>query len=802
MPIFRRWWLALAVPVLWGPVLWGQTTATITGRITAPGGGAVEAAQVTLEHALTGFRQEVTSSAAGEFQIGNLPFQEYVLQVAKPGFASVRRAVPLRSNVPVEITIPLVLSSMEERISVSAYETAELVDPQATGTHMALSATTIQRMPVSIGNRGLEAVLLSFPGFAQNANGAIHPRGAHNQMTYVVDGLPISDQLTGAFASSLDASIVQSLELFTGNIPAEYGNKVSGVVNIITRSGVGSGRRFTGSTRTSAAIFDTLSNLTEMGGERGKWGYFASFFTLKSHRYLDQVSRDNLRNGGNSERGYGRLDYQLSSRDVLRFHLMGGRSSFELANLRSQQAAGQKQRQELRDASFWMGWVHTLNARTTVDSTAAYRTTISQLFPSAGDTPVTAAQARHLSTLTVSNHVNAIAGRHMLRGGVDFQHFPVSENFTFGITDPAFNDPAGEGYRPTLLPHDLSRGGRLFAFSKKAAGKLTSGFLQDHVKYGRLVLSAGLRYDDYRFLVQGRQLQPRVGVAYHLPRTGTVLRASYNRTYQTPPNENLLLSNSVEASRLTPASVRTALGQAFAPIRPERQNVYEAGVQQSVGGRVSVNASFYHKDARDQQDNDNFLNTGIIFPVTLRAIRVNGAELRLAVPPVRGLSGSLSLTHARAVSTPPFTGGLFLSEGAVDLLTSGPFVIDHDQKLGAQGNVLFTSRRHVWLSGAVRYDSGLVANPSDPAQVAGDPDYADLLDFVNLASTPARVRPRTIVDVAAGYERVVEGRRRWEVQFQVANLGNRAALYNFQSVFVGTRLAPPRTAGLKLLWYW
>lgn len=798
MYIACRWWIALLAV----PVLWGQTTAAIGGRVTAPGGGVVEGAKITLENALTGFRQEAMSSAAGEFQIGNLPFQEYVLQVAKPGFAPARQAVSVRSNVPVEITIPLVLSGVAERISVSAYETAELVDPESTGTHMALSTTAMQRMPVAIGNRGLEAVLLSFPGFAQNANGAIHPRGAHNQMTYVVDGLPISDQLTGAFASSLDASIVQSLEVFTGNIPAEYGAKVSGVVNIITRSGLGSGRRFTGSTQASAASFDTLSNLTEMGGERGKWGYFASFSTLKSHRYLDQVSRDNLRNGGNSERGYARVDYQVSSRDVLRFHLMGGRSSLELANLRSQQAAGQKQRQLLRDASFWMGWVHTLNARTTIDSTAAYRTTISQLFPSAGDTPVTAAQARHLSTLTVSNHVNAVVGRHVLRGGLDFQHFPVSENFTFGVTDPAFNDPAGEGYRPTLLPHDLSRGGRLFEFSKKAAGNLTSLFLQDSIKYGRFVFAPGVRYDDYRFLVNGRQLQPRVGVAYHLPRTGTVLRASYNRTYQTPPNENLLLSNSVEASRLTPASVRTALGQAFAPIRPERQNVYEAGVQQSVAGRMSLNASVYHKDAQGQQDNDNFLNTGIIFPVTLKAIRVNGAEVRLAVPPVKGLSGSLSLTHARAVSTPPFTGGLFLSQGAVDLLTAGPFVIDHDQKLGAQGNVLFTTRRHVWLSGAVRYDSGLVANPSDPAQVAADPDFADLLDFVNLGSSPARVRPRTIVDVATGYERVVEGRRRWEVQVQLTNLSNRTALYNFQSVFVGTRVAPPRMAGVKLRWYW
>ena len=77
--------------------------------------------------------------------------------------------------------------------------------------------TRIEQLPVAVSSRGLEAVLVSFPGFAQNANGAIHPRGAHNQMTFVVDGLTISDQLTGAFANSLGVGVVQTVELVTGN---------------------------------------------------------------------------------------------------------------------------------------------------------------------------------------------------------------------------------------------------------------------------------------------------------------------------------------------------------------------------------------------------------------------------------------------------------------------------------------------------------------------------------------------------------------------------------------------------------
>jgi hypothetical protein len=202
------------------------------------------------------------------------------------------------------------------------------------------------------------------------------------------------------------------------------------------------------------------------------------------------------------------------------------------------------------------------------------------------------------------------------------------------------------------------------------------------------------------------------------------------------------------------------------------------------------------------QDNDNFMNTGIIFPIALAQSRTNGAEGRFSVLPWRGLSGSLSLTHIRTIVTPPFTGGLFLGSAAVDSLSAGPFIIDHDQVLGGHGLVQYNIRRNVWVSGSVRYDSGLVANPSDPGQVAADPDYSDLLPYVNLTSDPARVRPRTIIDVAVGYEHYRGDRRAWDMTIQVSNITNATALYNFQSIFVGTRLVQPRSASVKLrFWF-
>ncbi|MBI4893862.1 MAG: TonB-dependent receptor [Acidobacteria bacterium] len=789
-----------AVLFLFTFALRAQTTATIAGTVHDPTGAAIPGASVVVENAVTKFRAQVESDPSGAFAVRNIPFHTYTVTVKREGFQPFQETVSLRSSVPQALEVKLGLAAAADSVTVTASNEL-LIDPEETGTHIQMNQSDIERLALQTGNKGIESVIVSFPGFTQNANGAIHPRGAHNQMTYVIDGMPISDQLTGAFANAVDPNIVQTVELFTGNVPVEYGAKVSGVANITTKSGMGTGRKFSGNLLLNAARFDLLSQVTQVAGESGRFGYSAIVNTSKSNRYLDAVSLDNLHNGGNNERGFLRLDWQAGARDILRFNALAGRSSYQLANLRSQHAVGMDQRQLLRDASGAISWVHTIDARTTLESTTSYRSTIAQLSPSAGDTPVTASQARHLSTFTTGARWNAVRGAHNVRAGFDVQRFPVSEHFTFGITDRTFNQPGAEGFNPNLLPYDLTRRGSLFDFRDQQTGGLYSVFLQDAISLGRWQFSLGVRYDNYRFLVNGNQLQPRVGFAYHIKETGTVLRGSYSRTYQTPPNENLLLSSSQQAAAVAPPAIQENLGSAVVLLRPERQNFFEAGLQQAVGKRASLNVSYYHKAATDQQDNNNFLNTGVIFPVTLSKIRVNGVEGRLVIPPVKGLSGSVSVTHSRAISTPPFSGGLYIGNDAIALLTAGPFVIDHDQPVSVQAVLTYSHPKGFYATFSNRYDYGLVANPSDPAQVAADPDYSDLLPYVKLNATPARVRPRNIVDLALGWERVKEGRKRWDIGIQFTNLTARTALFNFQSVFVGTRLVQPLSVGARLRWF-
>jgi len=796
-PTRRLLQVLLLTWVLAGAVAEAQVTTVIQGIVTDQQGGTMPGVIATLRHGASGLTRVTTTNESGSFEIANVPVGVLDVTFDLQGFSSEHRRILASTAAPTHLQVSLAVAALSDTIRV--IPVAPAIDTRSGGTRHAVSVTKIERMPVAVSSRGLESVLVSFPGFAQNANGAIHARGAHNQMTFVINGLPISDQLTGAFANSLDVGVVQTAEVLTGNIPAEFGSKVSGVAILNSRSGLGTARTLAGSVSGTVGGFGTSQGSTQMGGEYGRVGYFGSVTAMRTDRFLDQVSLDNLHNAGQFARAFGRADITLTDRDTLRVNVMGGRSAFELANLRSQQRAGQDQRQRLGDISAWVSYLRTLAAASTLEATGGYRTTSAVLQGSAGDTPVTAAQKRRLSTYTVGARYTKVLGPHLLRAGADVQHFPVDEWFSMALTAPSFNEPGTRRFNDALLPYDLTRGGSPFVFEQSRAGNQVDAFVQATLQLGRASLNLGLRHDEYNFLVSGRQLQPRVGLAYQIPGRDLVLRASYNRNYQTPPNENLLLSNSEVASRLAPQSVRDALGDAYRPIQPERQDVFEAGLQFPLGGLATIDGSVYRKHSRDQQDNNNFFDTGIIFPTTLRAIDVTGAEARVALLPRGGFSASISATTGRATSSPPFTGGLFLGQDAVDLLSAGPFAIDHDQRLSLHGIASYEAPGPWWLGASIRYDSGLVSNPSDPAVVSANLDFADLLPYVRLDADTPRVRPRTIVDVAAGTDLTGgHGRKTWAAQVQVTNVMNRTALYNFQSVFVGTRLVQPRTVSMRV----
>ena len=175
--------------------VFAQSTSVLSGVVRDSQGGLLPGATVTLSQPSSGLQRVATTSFDGHFEFANLPVGIYQVQVVLAGFLPAQRRADLSWGLPVALDdLTLALAAVTDTVDVRP-ETP-VVDTTTAGTRHAISVTRIDRLPVAVSSRGLESVLVAFPGFSQNANGAIHPRGAHNQMTFMVDGLAISDQLT------------------------------------------------------------------------------------------------------------------------------------------------------------------------------------------------------------------------------------------------------------------------------------------------------------------------------------------------------------------------------------------------------------------------------------------------------------------------------------------------------------------------------------------------------------------------------------------------------------------------------
>jgi hypothetical protein len=468
-----------------------------------------------------------------------------------------------------------------------------------------------------------------------------------------------------------------------------------------------------------------------------------------------------------------------------------------------QQDGGQNQRVHSNDENFNAGWQGIVSQTSVLEIIGFARFSKFRLDSSPNDTPVTATSNRTLNNFGVTPSYSWTNAHNEVKIGGTLKRFPIREHFSMGLTDPGDNDPASADYNPNLAPYDLTRGGSPFVFDARRTGSYYGAYAQDNVKLGNLTANLGIRYDNNNLPSKETAWEPRLGVAYYIPQSKTVFRASYNKVMYTPEYENILLSSSPEAALLVPPVIQQSreLGGGELFVHSERQNAIDIGVQQGIGSMLRVDADYWNRRSKFAGDQDQFVNTGVVFPLAFTSGRLNGWNVRLDLARTAGFRGFLSLGHTHAEYVPPLTGGLFLDAGALDTLTGGPFLIDHDQKLQAQGALLYDiGTTGVWLGTNVRYDSGLVTH-AVPADLAGDPnDYFAAPYIVEHANTdldPNRIQSRTIIDFSIGAD-MQSHHIPVSIQADLLNATNKKGLYNIQSVFGGTHVIPPRMLAVRL----
>jgi hypothetical protein len=714
------------------------------------------------------FRRSFVMSADGRYVAQDLPFGVYRLSLQAEGFAPWSELVEIRSEVPVHLTVTMGLAPLTTQVQVN--DSATLVDPYRTGTLFTVGRQAIAEQIAAQPGRELLDLVAEQPGWLTEANGVLHPRGSEYDVQFVVDGLPMTQNRSPAFAPSFDADDVESLRVITANYPAEYGRKLGGIVEVTTQKDVPAGLH--GQLDASGGSFSTAG----LSFVQGQNHFSASGDGFHTARYLDPPVLQNFTNRANAEGFSGSYERDFSDGDRLRITVTHNAVRFLVPNELVQQVAGQRQDLSNTETSGEIYYQHPLSQNLFLSFSGSVRDASATLRSNAAATPVIVSQNRGYREGYLRADLAGHHGHHDWKAGVDGIFSPVREALQYSITNPALFDPG------TQLQ---------FQFADHRWDVEPSAYVRDQMRLARWNVSAGLRFDHYGFVVHESAWSPRVGVSRFVPALNLLLHVSYDRVFQTPAVENLLLASSPQLDAISPSVLRL-------PVRPARANFYEGGLTKAFFGKLRLDATVFRRDFQQYSDDDVLLDTGVSFPIAFAKARIFGEELRLEVPQWGKFSGYLSYANQSGIGQGPITGGLFLGSDAANLLTdTSKFAVSQDQRNTLRARTRFEAPRHIWLAMGAQYGSGL------PADIGGaDPSFllaqygAAILNQVNLSR--GRVRPNVYVDAAAGAELYRKEQRSASFQIQASNLADRVNVINFASLFSGTAVAPPRSVSAKL----
>ena len=613
------------------------------------------------------------------------------------------------------------------------------------------------------------------PGWLVEANGVLHPRGSEYDTQYVIDGVPIVDNRSPGFAPQPDVGELQSVRISTADYPAEYGRKLGGVVELNNTPPSRPG--FHGNAVFDGGSFSTASSYLSGTLLHGRTSLGGSITADTTDRYLDPPVIENFTNHGAGWGASGRFEQGINSDNRLRLSFEQHDVNFEVPNELVQEQAGQRQDRNSRETMLQATYQHVFSPKIVAVAQAMFRDLSARLWSNPLSTPIAPAQDRGFREGYFNASASAHFGTHELKVGTEAVVTPVHEQFSYVITNRTFFDRSVA---------------RSFQFSDRQTGNYEALFAQDLMRFGNWTLSAGLRWDRYDLLINDHAFSPRLGVAYFWQPAGLILRASYDRAFQIPSIENLLLASSVAAQRLTSAA--TGL-----PIPASRGDFYQVGFSKSFLSNLRLDANYFRRNIRNFEDDDLLLNTGVSFPTTFSRAEIHGVEAKLEVPHWKRLSGWLSYSNSTGIGTLPVTGGLFLEPNSAELLRSTDrFPISQDQRNTARALARWQVATRLWAAIGAQYGSGLPVDLPDDVQIDDlAASYGNaVLDRVNFDR--GRVRPAYSIDVSAGVQLWAHENYLVRLQGDIRNVTDQLNVINFASLFSGTALAPSRSFGARL----
>jgi outer membrane receptor protein involved in Fe transport len=476
-------------------------------------------------------------------------------------------------------------------------------------------------------DRSLKGVLLQAPGVTQDSDGDgdVHIRNEHGNVQYRLNGIIIPESLAG-FGSIVDPRVASSVEVITGALPAQYGNRTAGIVSLTTRTDAFD---FDGDVGVYGGGNSTVQPSATIRNSVGPLNYFFSASLLKNDHGISNPlpTKNAIHDKTTQYRGFGYVSYILN--DTSRLTAFGGTSigRFQIPN------------------SVGAAPAFTYNGRTQFDSTQLDQNQRQKTYfgvaawQYAGDT--LDLQIAPFVRYAKAHYTPDPAGGQLIFNGSDTDL--TQDNLAYGVQSDASlklgdahtarfglyfqRERTGSNSLTRVFPVDalgaqVSDLARSVALSQSKVGRVFGVYLQDEWRIGdTLTLNYGLRYDHVSAFVREQQVSPRAGLVWK-PVSGTTVHLGYARNF-TPPPQELIANSTVTAFAGTTAAAPTAIAD---PVRAEREHNVDFGVQQVIAGRLTLGFDAYYKTKQNLLDEEHFGSTLIQSPFNYAKANVWGVE--------------------------------------------------------------------------------------------------------------------------------------------------------------------------------
>lgn len=815
-----------------------QTTTSIRGNWgdMPSSTGEIEGVYVAFlyEGTTGGLLQKQVLSEKGTFTFHDVPLGSYRIDIQRGEVIVARSFVQVKSAQPIIVNVEKEDALLMDEVVVTSPRYA---DRRKTATSTIFTSSEIVSLPTTSPEKRMESILMNTPGVVPDEDGRFHIRGEDAQLQYVIDGIPVTANMTRIYGSLFDTRLVSSMEIQTGALDAEYGVATSGVVLVNTRSGFDAPSFLRASG--SYGSFNTVSGSLQGGGVIGGnlSGLVAVGFS-SSDRYLDPISNfDPIHDKGGARHLFAKVDWNGSKDIDLSALFSMNRTEFEIPNGKVNVPA-QDQRQVLNDYLFGVRGISVIGNDAVLTALLYWRK---------GTAEATSGGLSRLETpdeyekavaenekffvgldrvnqsfggnLDLSFQTNWFGAKNLLKVGGGGEVYPLAEFFTFAVTNPALSSSDTVGGDNRLAPYDLTKGGDPFLVDREMTGQRFSGFVQDRLEWGKWRLNAGLRFDYFNLLDVESAISPRLAVAYLL-NDRTTLRGSYNRIVMQAPVENILVSSSSQAMVLSGEEQQSVPLN----VRSEKGDVVELDADFLLNDYLSLTAAAYGKSIEDFLVKAELGNSGIIFPINLKNGLVVGGEVSTALREWHNLSALLTLSGGIAYGLIPEDGSSPVSAGLIigeeGYFYSHPFKeedhfpTEHSQLFEASLNLHYALPGGFFAILEGRLDSGLPFDLVDANGKGLDPEASrqelrsrgysdDVIDLLNLESerpgSPDKaVAPHGTIDLAAGVDLDQWIHTHARITATVTNVFDTPYLYKFESSFGGTHFGQPRMGAVSL----